>query len=157
MKCKNERKKVFTKLEKKIAISILKGMALSNCSNKFQISKVKCYSILNAFCMKSNRNLYDKLRFSPFEPVAIGKLRKHAWVFINDSKKLGEVTIESMIWSLPDVPIMTLNSLWNNKNYTINDVLKNSQRDLLKFKCVGKVGLEKLIISLNTFGFSLKK
>jgi len=157
MKCKEDRKEVFSKLEKKVAISILNGMSLSNCSTIFGINKVKCNAILNTFCMKSNRVLYDKLRQSPFEPVAIGKLRKHSQVFIHDSKNLEEVTIESPIWALPDVPIMALNALWSNKNYTIKDVLNNGQRDLLRFRCFGRVGLEKLLISLNKNGFSISK
>ncbi len=157
MKCKDERKEAFSILEKRIAISILNGMPLSNCSAIFRISKVKCKTILNTFCMKSNRILYDKLRQSSFEPVAIGQLRKHSQVFINDSNNLDEVTIGSPIWALSDVPIITLNALWNNKNYTIKNALNNSQRDLLRFRCLGRVGLEKLLISLKKNGFSLNK
>ena len=72
-------------------------------------------------------------------------------------KRLEDVTIDSSIWALPDVPIMTLNAIWKSKNYSIRELLKYSQRDLLRFRCLGRVGLEKLILSLNRYGFSIKE
>jgi len=157
MKCKKAKTEVFSKLEKKIAISLLTGMSFPNCSAIFKINKFKCNAIVSTFCMKSNRLLYDKLWHPPFEPVPITKLREYSLIFIDDSRKLEDVTIESPIWVLADVPTMTLNALWNNKNHTIKDVLNNSRRDLLRFRCVGIVGLEKLIISLHKNGFAIKK
>jgi hypothetical protein len=157
MKSTKDKKEVFSKFEKKVAISILTGMSVSKCSKLFEINGIMSQTILNTFCMKSNRFLYDKLQGRSYPWPAIGRLREHAEVFINDCKKLENVTIDSSIWALPDVPTMTLNSIWNRKIYTIRNLLKNSQRDLLQFKYLGKTGLKKLILSLSQYGFSIKE
>ena len=157
MKNAVEQKEVFSKLERKVTISILTGMSVSKCSKLFEVGKIRCQTILNIFCMKSNRFLYDKLLGRSYPWPAIGRLREHSEAFINDSKKLENVTIDSSIWALPDVPILTLNAIWNRKNYTIKDLLQHSQRDLLRFKYFGRIGLNKLISSLNQYGFSIKK
>ena len=157
MKNTKDKKEVFSELEKKVAKSLLDGMSISKCSKTFEIDNIKCQTILNIFCMKSNRFLYEKLQGRSFPWPSIGRLREHAEVFINDCKKLENVTIDSSIWALPDVPTMTLNSIWNRENYTIKDLLQNSQRDLLRYKYFGKVGLKKLISSLNQYGFSIKE
>jgi hypothetical protein len=157
MKDIQDKKEVFSELEKKVAISILNGTPISKCSKQFEVGKIWCQTILNIFCMKSNRFLYENLQRSPFEWPGIGKLREHSETFINASKKLETVTVDSSIWALSDVPIMTLNAIWNRKIYTIRDLLKHSQRDLLQFKYLGKTGLKKLILSLDQFGFSIKE
>ena len=151
-----DKKEVFSEKEKEIAISILKGMSISKCSRQFKVGELGCESILNIFCMKSNHSLYIKLQQSPFAWPPINKLRHHSETFIEDSKKPTTITIDSSIWALPDVPIMTLNAIWKKKNYSIRELLKHSQRDLLRFPCLGKVGLKKLISSLNRYGFSIK-
>ena len=46
---------------------------------------------------------------------------------------------------------------FNNKNYTIRDLLQHRQRDLLRFKYLGRFGLEKLISSLSQYGFPIKE
>ena len=107
--------------------------------------------------MKSNPFLYEELQRSPFNWAAISQLRKHSEKFIEDSRKLENVTIDCSIWALPDVPILTLNAIWNRKGHTIKELLKHSQRDLLRFPCLGKVGLIKLISSLSQFGFSIRE
>ena len=157
MKNTGDQKEVFSKFEKKVATSILTGMSISKCSKLFEIDRIMSQTILNTFCMKSNRFLYDKLQGRSYPWPAIGRLREHSEVFINDSKKLGNVTIDSSIWALPDVPTMTLNAIWNRNNYTIKDLLQHSQRDLLRFKYFGRIGFNKLISSLNQYGFSIKK
>jgi DNA-directed RNA polymerase alpha subunit len=157
MKSTKDKKEVFSKFEKKVAISILTGMSVSKCSKLFEIDRIMSQTILSTFCMKSNRFLYDKLQGNSYPWPAIGKLREHSEVFINDSKKLENVTIDSSIWALPDVPTMTLNAIWNRNNYTIKDLLQHSQRDLLRFKYFGRIGLNKLISSLNQYGLSIKK
>ena len=157
MKSTEDKSEVFSETEKKIAISILNGMPISKCSKLFEVGKIGCQTVLNIFCMKSNHILYKKLQRSPFEWPAINKLREHTESFIEDSKKLENVTIDSSIWALPDVPIMTLNAVWRKQNHTIQDLLKHSQRDLLRFRCLGRVGLAKLILSLNRYGFSIKE
>ena len=151
-----DKKEVFSEKEKEIAISILKGMSISKCSRQFKVGELGCESILKIFCMKSNHSLYIKLQQSPFAWPPINKLRHHSETFIEDSKKPTTITIDSSIWALPDVPIMTLNAIWKKKNYSIRELLKHSQRDLLRFPCLGKVGLKKLISSLNRYGFSIK-
>ena len=157
MKDNQDKNTVFSETEKRIAISILNGMSISKCSKQFDVGKIRCQTILNIFCMKSNHFLYEKLQQTPFVWVSITKLREHSRRFIEDSKRLEDVTIDSSIWALPDVPIMTLNAIWKSKNYSIRELLKYSQRDLLRFRCLGRVGLEKLILSLNRYGFSLKE
>ena len=157
MKNTENKREVFSQLERKVAVSILNGMSISKCSKLFEMGKIKCQTILNTFCMKSNRFLYENLQRSPFEWSAISRLREHSEVFMNDSKMLEDVTIDSSIWALPNVPILTLNAIWNRKIYTIKNLLKHSQRDLLQFKYFGKTGLEKLISSLNQYGFSIKE
>jgi len=157
MKNEKGKKQVFSELEKEVAISILNGMPLQKCSILFGVDESNCKKILHKFCMRSNRFLYEKLQNNYFNPASLGKLRDNSQLFIRDSKKLENVNINSPIWALPDVPITTLNALWNNKYYTVKDVLQNSQRRLLRFRCLGRVGLEKLIISLNNYGFSIKE
>lgn len=75
---------VFSQLEKEVAISILKGMPLSKCAHLHGISKLKCQTIVNTYCFKSNRALYDTLRWNPFVPAApVTELRKHSQIFID--------------------------------------------------------------------------
>jgi len=153
-------KQVFSKKEKDIAISILNGMSVPKCSETFKVDKIRCQTILNNFCMKSNPFLYEELRRSPFNWAATTLLRKHPEKFIEDAKKLENVTIDSSIWVLPDVPILTLNAIWNRKKHkirTIRDLLAHNQRELLRFPCLGKVGLKKLILSLNQYGFAIRE
>ena len=157
MKNSEDKKELFSELEKEIAISILKGMSISKCSKQFEVGKLRCQTILNIFCMKSNHILYIKLQQSRFVWPAIYKIRHHSETFIEDSKKPTNVTIDSSIWTLDDVPIMTLNAIWKKKSYSIRELLKYSQRDLLRFPCLGKVGLKRLILSLDRYGFSIKE
>ena len=152
-----DKKEVFSEKEKEIAVSILEGMPISKCVRQFKVGELGCESILNIFCMKSNHSLYIKLQQSPFAWPPINKLRQHSETFIEDSKKIENITIDSSIWTLSDVPIMTLNAIWKKKNYSIRELLKYSQLDLLRFPCLGRVGLEKLILSLNRYGFSIKE
>ena len=156
MKNIKDKKEVFSELEKEVAVSILNGMSIPKCSKLFEINKIKCQTILNTFCMKSNRFLYEELLRNPFEWPGTGKLRDHAEDFINDSKNLENVTTDSLIWALPDVPILTLNSIWKRNIYTIKSLLEYSKRDLLLFKYLGRGGLKKLISSLDQYGFSIK-
>jgi hypothetical protein len=153
-------KQVFSQKEKDIAISILNGMSIPKCSKKFHLNRIKCQTILNNFCMKSNPFLYEDLQSSPFYWAATTLLRKHSGKFIEDSKKLENVSIDSLIWALSDVPILTLNAIWNRKKHkirTIKDLLEYSQRELLRFPCLGKVGLKKLISSLAQHGFTIRE
>lgn len=153
-------KQVFSQKEKDIAISILNGMSIPKCSKTFNVDRIKCRTILNNFCMKSNPFLYEELQRSPFYWAATTLLRKHSERFIEDSRKLEYVTIDSLIWAFPDVPILTLNAIWNRNKHkirTIKDLLEHSQRELLRFPCLGKIGLKKLISSLNTYGFTIRE
>jgi len=70
MKSDEDRAEVFFQLEKQVAISILKGMPLSECAHLHGITKLKCQTIVNTYCLKSNRYLYDTLRWYPFDPGA---------------------------------------------------------------------------------------
>jgi len=157
MKNTDNKREVFSQVEKNIAISILEGMPVSKCTKLFEMSKVQCQTILNIFCRKSNPFIYEKLQKHPFIIPNIGKLRSQSKTFISDSKKLENVTIDSSIWALPDVPMMTLNAIWKRKSYTIKDLLQYSQRDLLRFHYIGKIGFYKLLSSLKQYGFSIKE
>jgi len=148
---------VFSQKEKDIAISILNGMSISKCSGKFELTKVRCQTVLNTFCMKSNHLLYAKLQQAPFSSVPNKKLREHSEIFIEDSKKIVNVTVDSSIWVLPGVPAMTLKAIWQRNNYTIKDLLKHSEQKLLRFPCLGKIGLSKLVSSLSRYGFTIKE
>ena len=156
----NRKTEAVSQKEKDIAISILNGMSIPKCADKFKEDKFKCKTIVNHFCMKSNYFFYEELKLSLFESPPINKLRKHSKKFIKDSKKIEHITYDSLIWVLPDVPVLTLKAIWNRKKHkirTIKDLLEYSQRDLLRFPCLGKVGLKKLILSLNRYGFSIRK
>ena len=157
MNKKNQKKKVFSQKERDIAISILGGMSISKCAEKFKEEKTRCQTIVNHFCMKSNYFLYEELRRSPFYWAGITQLRKHSERFIEDSNIFENATIDSLIWALPDVPILALNAIWNRENHTIKDLLKHNQRDLLRFPCLGKVGLKKLFSSLSQYGFTIRE
>ena len=148
--------KIFFQKEKDISISILNGLSIPKCAEKFEEEKARCITIVNHFCMKSNYYLYEKLQPSLFESAPITELRKHSRRFIEDSVKLEKVTIDSPIWALTDVPMMTLNALWKYKNHTIKDLLEHGERDLLQYKNFGKMGLEQLKSALALYGFSLK-
>lgn len=148
---------VFSQLEKQVAISILKGMTLSKCAHLHGISKLKCQTIVNTYCLKSNRALYDKLRWNPFDPGApVTELRKHAQIFIDGAAINEKVTLHSSIWALPEVPIRILNALWESNFTDIQEILEYDQRSLLRLRNVGKGGLKKLLISLGKYGFSIK-
>jgi RNA polymerase alpha subunit len=154
MKSDEDRVNVFSQLEKQVAVSILKGMPLSKCSYVHGITKLKCQTVVNTYCLKSNRDLYDTLRWNPFDPVApISELRKHAQHFIDGVVSLEKVTIQSSIWALPGVPIRILNALWKSRITTIEDILAYDQRDLLRLRNVGKGGFRKLLASLGRYGF----
>ncbi|MBC2694159.1 MAG: hypothetical protein HF982_02550 [Desulfobacteraceae bacterium] len=144
-------------MEKQVAISILKGMTLSKCAHLHGISKLKCQTIVNTYCLKSNRALYDKLRWNPFDPGApVTELRKHAQIFIDGAAINEKVTLHSSIWALPEVPIRILNALWESNFTDIQEILEYDQRSLLRLRNVGKGGLKKLLISLGKYGFSIK-
>ena len=151
-----ERNVLFSDLEEKTAIAILNGLSIAKASKEFGMTKIECRKILDSFCLKSAHFLYEKLQKYPLERPAIGKLREHSPSFIEGYQTLKNVEIDSPIWALPDVPMMTLNAMWNRKVFLIGDILKFNQRELLLFKQFGKLGLKKLIASLNRYGFSLK-
>ncbi len=149
---------VFSQLDKQVAISILKGMPLSKCAHLHGISKLKCQTILNTYCLKSNRTLYDTLRWNPFDPGApVTELRKHAQIFIDGAGINEKVTLHSSIWALPEVPIRILNALWKINITDIQEILEYDQRNLLRLRNVGKGGLKKLLISLGKHGFSINE
>lgn len=158
MEINEEKKELFTQLEKKVAISILKGASISSCAQKHGLSKLKCQTIVNTYCAKSNRSLYDSLRWNPFDTAApITKLRKFAEDFIKGANLNEKVTLHSSIWALPAVPIRTLNALWESNITDIQEILEYDQRNLLRLRNVGKGGLKKLLISLGKYGFSISE
>jgi hypothetical protein len=160
MKNTEGRNEVFSEKQKKIAISILNGMSIPKCSEKFKEEKIRCQTIVNHFCMKSNYLLYEELQHPLYESAPITQLRNHSKRFIDASMNLEKITSDSLIWALPDVPILTLKAIWSRNKYTIrtiNDLLEYSQRDLLRFPCLGKVGLKKLISSLAQYGFTIRE
>lgn len=158
MKSDEDKAEVFSQLERQVAISILKGMPLSKCARLHGITKLKCQTIVNTYCLKSNRDLYDTLRWNPFDPgAALTELRKHAQVFIDGAGTNEKVSIHNSIWALPEVPIRILNALWESRITTIKEILEYDQRSLLRLRNVGKGGLKKLLISLGKYGFCINK
>ena len=154
---KDKQKQLFSTKEKNIAISILNGASISECSRLYSVSKVKCQAILNTFCSKSNRSLFCSLRHSEFDfNVPLTKLRMHADIFIEGAKELENITIHSTIWALPNVPYRTLNALDKMGVDTIEKILESDLRSLARIKNVGKKGLEKLQESLKHYGFSIR-
>jgi hypothetical protein len=157
---KNHKKDAYSQKERDIAISILNGMSIPKCAKKFKESEIKCQTIVNHFCMKSNYILFEKCQHPLYKSAQITQLRNHSKRFIDASKNLEKITSDSLIWALPDVPFLTLKPIWSRNKYTIrtiNDLLKYSQRDLLRFPCLGKVGLKKLISSLAQYGFTIRE
>lgn len=109
------------------------------------------------YCAKSNITLHNSLRRSQFEfIVPLTKLRNHANIFIESAKDLENITIQSSIWALPNVPLITLNALEKMEINTIEKILESDLRTLARIKNVGKNGLEKLQASLKNYGFFIR-
>ena len=156
LKIEENNKRLFSKLEEHVALSILKGMPVPKCAQLHGLSKLKCQTIVNTYCFKSNRRLYDTLRRNHFEVVAsISKLRKNAQLFINGAEKNKKITLSSSIMALPDVPVRVLNALWNVDITTIEEVLGCTERDLKILRNAGKISCGKLIQTLKIYGFHI--
>ncbi len=148
--------RLFSKLEEQVALSILKGMPVSKCAQLHGLSKLKCQTIVNTYCFKSNRRLYDTLRKNHFEVIApISKLRKNAQVFIDGAERNKKITLSSSIMALPDVPVRALNALWYVDITTIEELLRCTERDLKRLRNAGKISCDKLITALKTHGFHI--
>ncbi|KPA15220.1 protein containing RNA polymerase, alpha subunit [Candidatus Magnetomorum sp. HK-1] len=117
--------------------------------------KLKCQTIVNKYCFKSNRIVYDTLRQNQFEIVApIGKLKKNVQLFIDNAEKNKKISLNSSIMALPDVPVRILNVLWKINITTIEELLRCTELDLKRLCNAGKVSREKLIAALKKNGFS---
>ncbi len=147
---------LFSKIEIEIAKSILEGQPIPSCACHYGISKVKCLSIVNDYCSKSDHTLYEQLRYNPFDKLApLKKLRKHAKEFISGAKRNEHVTLKSSIWALAGVPTMTLDSLWEYEVKTLEELIERNEKELLRYRKIGKVGVAKLKTALKYHGFML--
>lgn len=148
--------RLFSKLEENVALSILRGMSVIKCAHLHGLSKLKCQTIVNTYCFKSNRRIYDTLRWNQFETVApIVKLRKNAQLFIDGAKTNKKITLHSSIMALPDVPVRVLNALWKIDVTTIEELLRCTERDLKRLRNAGKISCEKLILALKKHRFHI--
>ena len=144
----------------KVAVAVLSGTTIANTAKEHRISLLNCKRMVNIYCAKLDRPLYDKLRNYPFgnSEAPLYKLREHAEHFINKSRCNGEqiiITAQSSIWDLPNVQILTLTALWEREIETVTDLLKYDERRLLRLPKLGKIGLQKLKDVLERHGFSL--
>jgi NAD-dependent DNA ligase len=145
---------LFSKLEEQVALSILKGMSVTKCAHFYGLSKLKCQTIVNKYCFKSNRIVYDTLRRNQFEIVApIAKLRKNVQLFIDSAEKNKKISLNSSIMALPDVPVRILNVLWKINITTVEELLRCTELDLKRLCNAGKVSRKKLIVALKKNGF----
>lgn len=147
----------------KVAIAVLRGATIPDTAKKYGISKLHCQKMVNLYCARSDRPLYDTLYnyYNDFK-VPLHRLRQHADTFIEKSryKSSGEtipITLKSSIWDLSDVPLLTLNALWDMKIATVGELLQYDEKGLLRLKKIGKIGVQKLVDELNTHGLELKK
>lgn len=147
----------------KVAIAVLKGATIPSIAKEYRISHINCKRMVNIYCAKSDRPLFDELRDSPYGnfEVPLNKLRKHAETFIkksrcNDGENI-KITEQSSIWDLPDVQTLTLTALWERDVKTIADLLKHDERKLLRLPKLGKIGLKQLKNVLEKYGFEIGK
>jgi hypothetical protein len=147
----------------KVAIAVLRGATIPSTAKGYRISQLNCKRMVNIYCARSDRPLFDELRDDPYGnfEVPLNKLREHAETFIiksrcNDGGQI-KINEQSSIWDLPDVQTLTLTALWERDVKTIADLLKHDKRKLLRMPKLGKIGLKQLENVLERHGFEIGK
>lgn len=147
--------------EEQVAVSILEGMTIPACSRHYGLAEHRCITIVDRYCSRTNRLLYDTLRRLPCDLGApITELRKHSEEFIRyyfdeDDPSERDITDQSSIWDLAGVQTITINALWEREIETVADLLEYDERRLLRLPKLGKIGLQQLKDTLKKHGFTI--
>lgn len=137
-------------------LKCLTDKGLNGVVGNFAVLGKNPQTIVNTYCFKFNRQVYDTLRWNQFEILApIDKLRKKGQLFIDGAEMNKQITLRSSIMALPDVPVRILNALWSIDITTVEELLRCTEQDLKRLRNAGKISCERLISVLKKYGFHL--
>lgn len=137
-----------------IAIDVLNGRVIKDCASAHGISVERVMRLVNHYCRRTNPAAFRDLQKGRHViDLAATLLRQNRHHFVMQGLESHTITRDSSIWRLQDVPMITLEGLYESGINTIDDLILTPMPKLNRLNKVGTQGLSKICRALRLLGF----